>query len=508
MSNESANKRIAKNTLFLYMRMVLIMVVSLYTTRVVLNTLGVEDYGIYNIVSGITVLFAFLSFSMTSASIRFLSYALGKDDKDQQINVFNVLINSFAIISALGLIGLETIGLWFVDNQLNIPIDRTDAVTWLYQCSIIIFLSNIIRIPFHSMVIAHERMSFYAYLSIVEAVLKLVIVYLLQISPGDKLIVYSILMVVVSIITLVFYLWYCVAKFDTCKLRTVVDLKLYKQLLSFMGWSAINGGSVLVSQQMSSIIANIYCGVIANAAMGIANTVGSAIYSFISNFQTAFNPRLIKLYALEEKSELEKLVVRASIFSLYLLLLLAVPIVMEMEYILGLWLSEVPTYTIELCKLILVYNMIDAIQAPLWMYINASGNIRAYTIVNSTLFLLTIPVSYLLLQAGYSVYWVLIVKVLCNVLGSIYRLLLLKTKYKFKVGVYLNNALVPSMVVVAFSFVCSYLVKDFITYNYPLLTMVISMLLVLVFAMTLGLRHSERIIIMEFVKSKIVSLKY
>lgn len=479
------------------------MVVSLYTTRVVLNVLGVEDFGIYNVVASVTILFAFLSHAMTSSSIRFLSFSIGGESKDQQRKVFGALLGSFGIIAIIGVVCLETIGLWLLTNKLTIPIERLGAAQYAYQCTIVVFIINFIRIPYHAAIIAYEQMSFYAILSIVEAVMKLLLAYVIMISPGDKLVTYSVCLIGVSIITLVCSIYYCRKQFDICEFSVVSDKKIYQSLLGFMGWSAVGGGAVLITQQVVTIVVNLFCGVIANAAMGIANQVGGAINSFVANFQTAFNPQLIKLYASNESKELQKLIVRSSLYSFYLFILIAIPFIVEAESVLQLWLGNVPEYAVGLCQLMLVYYMIDAIQAPLWMYINATGDIKKYTIVNGSLFLLTIPVTYVLLDHGLSVYWALVVKVICDILCCVYRLGLMKIKFQFPIQIYIKNVLCPAIIVISLVALTIILFKMYIPYGNAILTLLCSGLITLLYICTIGLQREDKRLLIEMLKTRL-----
>ena len=358
-------KRIAKNTIFLYVRMIITMLITLYTSRVILNVLGVEDYGVYNIIAGIVVLLAFLQTAMTNASQRYITYELGKGELESVKKVFSMSMTTHITISLLIFFLAETIGLWFINTQLNIPANRMLAANWVYQFSILTFIVNLIRIPYNASIIAYENMSFYAYISIIESILKLLIVYVLCISPSDKLILYAILLCGVAIICTFIYKIYCCKKFLTCNYTYFWDKKLYWQLMRFSGWTMLGGISNVSAQQGGNILLNMYNGVVSNAAFGIANQVSYAVYAFSSNFQIAFNPQITKLHAVGDSLHLNNLVNKASLFSYYLMLLFAVPFMINTEIILKLWLKNVPEYTVGFCQLMVVYQLIDAFQAPL-----------------------------------------------------------------------------------------------------------------------------------------------
>lgn len=339
-------KRIAKNTIFLYVRMIITMLITLYTSRVILNVLGVEDYGVYNIIAGIVVLLAFLQTAMTNASQRYITYELGKGELESVKKVFSMSMTTHITISLLIFFLAETIGLWFINTQLNIPANRMLAANWVYQFSILTFIVNLIRIPYNASIIAYENMSFYAYISIIESILKLLIVYVLCISPSDKLILYAILLCGVAIICTFIYKIYCCKKFLTCNYTYFWDKKLYWQLMRFSGWTMLGGISNVSAQQGGNILLNMYNGVVSNAAFGIANQVSYAVYAFSSNFQIAFNPQITKLHAVGDSLHLNNLVNKASLFSYYLMLLFAVPFMINTEIILKLWLKNVPEYTV------------------------------------------------------------------------------------------------------------------------------------------------------------------
>ena len=414
-------KRIAKNTIFLYVRMIITMLITLYTSRVILNVLGVEDYGVYNIIAGIVVLLAFLQTAMTNASQRYITYELGKGELESVKKVFSMSMTTHITISLLIFFLAETIGLWFINTQLNIPANRMLAANWVYQFSILTFIVNLIRIPYNASIIAYENMSFYAYISIIESILKLLIVYVLCISPSDKLILYAILLCGVAIICTFIYKIYCCKKFLTCNYTYFWDKKLYWQLMRFSGWTMLGGISNVSAQQGGNILLNMYNGVVSNAAFGIANQVSYAVYAFSSNFQIAFNPQITKLHAVGDSLHLNNLVNKASLFSYYLMLLFAVPFMINTEIILKLWLKNVPEYTVGFCQLMVVYQLIDAFQAPLNTLIFSTGKIKNYNIWLSALIFCNIPLSLYLLSIGKSPYYVLGIRAGINLLTAIIR---------------------------------------------------------------------------------------
>ena len=296
------NKRIAKNTLMLYVKMGVMMLVQLYTSRVVLQTLGVDDFGIYNVVGGVVVLFSFLNAAMSSATQRFLNFELGKGDLVQVGRVFSMSLTVHFCIAGLVLLLAETVGLWFLNSELNIPAERMVAANWVYQFSVATTLLGILLVPYNATIIAHERMGFYAWTSIVKAVLLLVIVYFLSIGEVDKLILYAGLVFAVNALMQGVYIVYCRRAFSkTALYRPFFDRELFRRLISFSGWSLFGGVADMCNSQGINMVMNIFCGVAVNAAMGIANQVNAAVYQFVSNFQIAFNPQLVKSYAANER---------------------------------------------------------------------------------------------------------------------------------------------------------------------------------------------------------------
>lgn len=420
-----SNKRIAKNTFFLYIRTFIIMFVTLYTSRVVLQTLWETDFGIYNIVGSVVVLFSFLNSAMSSATLRFLNYELGRKNINGVKRIFSMSLTAYITIALLIVVLAETIGAYFVYTKLNIPKDRFIAALWVYHFSILSCCVSILRIPYNAIIIAYERMSFYAYISIVEAVLKLLLVYLLLIVQHDKLILYSILMFVVVLIMNLAYKYFCNKKFSVSHYSFFWDAKLYKELVCFSGWSMLGSLANVGSNQGVNIVINVFCGVAVNAAMGIAHQVHAAVNTFIANFQTAFVPQIIKSYAEENRNYFLSLIFRTSRFSYFLIFLIGFPLILCCRPILEFWLTVIPKYAVEFTQLIVIFCMIDAVSGPLWNSVQATGKIRNYQILISILISLNIPVSFALLYFDFSPVYVIIAKVGLNILTLLVRVLYL-----------------------------------------------------------------------------------
>ena len=455
------NKRIAKNAIVLYLRMILVMLVSLYTSRIILNTLGVNDFGIYNIVGGVVILFSILTNSMSLSTQRFITFELGRKDFIQLKKVFSASLTVNLIIAGITLLFSETIGLWFVNTYLNIPTDRMHAANWVYQFTIIIFISSIIRVPYSATIIAYEKMSFYAYLSIVEVVLKLVVVFLLQAFATDKLILFGFLMCFVSIFMIILHIFYCNHNFKCTQYKFYYDKGLFKQLINFSSWNLYASVANIGKTQGINILFNIFYGVVVNAAMGITNQVQAAINGIVSSFQVAFNPQIVKLYAANEKENLMKLILNTSKYSYFLMLLISLPILFNMEFVLRIWLKTVPVYAVEFCQLTIIYLLLESISGPFWMTVQATGNIKWYSIVCESLVLLNVPIAYLLLKLKYEPYICLFAMIIMGFIVLIYRLKFMKILINFNVKTFLSNVFFKIIVVTLISITLPF----FITYS-------------------------------------------
>ena len=401
MSNSANNKRIAKNTALLYVRMLLIMGVTLYTSRVVLNTLGVEDFGIYNVVGGIVVMFSFLNSAMSSATQRYLSFALGQKDHVQFKKVFNHSIYIHLFIAFFIVLLAETVGLWFLETQLIIPSDRMDAARWVYQFSVLTFVVSVIQTPYNASIISHEKMNIYAYGSILEVSLKLGVVYLLLISGFDKLKLYAILVFLVSFLMTLIYSVYCSFKLKGCQYQLYFERKLFNSLFAFSGWNLFGNLAWVTMGQGSNMLLNMFFGPTVNASRGIAFQINAAISSFIGNFRTAINPQIIKSYSLGNREYMNNLVFEGAKYSYFLLLFLTLPVLLETEFVLKIWLKIVPVYAVLFCQLILINTLIQSFDASFGIVFQAMGRIKETQLLGTLIYLLVLPISYLFLKMGY-----------------------------------------------------------------------------------------------------------
>lgn len=358
------NKRIAKNTFLLYFRMLFTMGVSLYTSRVVLNTLGVEDFGIYNVVGGVVVMFSFLNSSLATATQRFLNYEMGQGNALKLEKVFSIALTGHYLIALSVILLAETIGLWFVSTQLEIPAERMHAALWVYQFSILTLAVSIISVPYNAVIIAHERMKVFAYVSIAEVSLKLTVVFLLVYLSFDKLVLYAFLLLVVAVIVRMIYATYCKRNFTECKYRFIFEKDLFAQMFCFSGWMFTGTLSNLFSSQGVNILINMFFGPIQNAARGIAYQIQGTVNAFVTNFMVAVQPQIVKSYSQGNYSYMYKLVFMASRYSFYLLFLLSLPVLLQTQYLLQLWLKNVPDYSVLFTQLVVIDLLINSSFTP------------------------------------------------------------------------------------------------------------------------------------------------
>lgn len=441
VNSSEKNKRIAKNTLLLYFRMLFMMAVNLYTSRVVLNALGVEDFGIYNVVGGVVAMFSMLSGSLSAAITRFITYELGKGNQESLKKIFSSSVTIQIGLAILIIVVAEATGVWFLNVKMNIPDVRITAANWVFQLSILTFTINLISVPYNASIIAHERMSAFAYISILEAIGKLAIAFMIVISPIDKLIFYAILMCSVALIVRLTYGAYCKRHFKECTYHFIFDKELLKRMFNFAGWNFIGASAGILRDQGVNVIINLFCGPVVNAARGIAIQVNNAVQGFVSNFMTALNPQIIKSYASQDKNYLKNLLFRGSRYSFFLLYILSLPIIIEADSILAWWLECVPEHATIFVRLILFLALIDAISYPLITAILATGDIKRYSLLAGGFNLLNFPLSYLFLYLGNPPECTVIIAIIISVGCLIIRLIILNEKLGISFKQYFNKVL-------------------------------------------------------------------
>lgn len=496
MSDTSANnKRIAKNTLLLYVRMLLTIVVGLYTSRVVLNTLGVSDYGIYNVVGGIVAMLAFLNSALTAASQRFISFELGRGDKQKLKTIFCMSVTIHAVLAIIIFIIAETIGLWFVNTHLNIEPIRMTAANWVYQCSILTFMLTIVSVPYNSCIVAHEHMNAFAYVSILEVILKLLIVYLLLVINYDKLIIYGILVLCVAFIIRLIYGLYCKRHFEECTYHFTFDKTLFKEMFSFAGWSVVGNLGFSFKDQVANVILNIFFGTVVNAARGIALQVNGIISNFSNNFIMALNPQITKQYAAGDIGNSMKLVYAGCRYSFFLLALIAIPVMINLDYVLKLWLGNVPEYTSEFLQLALCAALINSMASPLVTALQATGNIKGFQISICIVMLLELPMAYLILYLGGKPYMAMYPTIFVVFVGLFVRFIILrKLVPSYKLRYFALTIVGRNIIIGTICYIVAKAIHGLFNTNFLslIMTTLISCVVTSVIIYLFGISHNER----------------
>lgn len=501
LSNQSQNnKRIAKNTLFLYFRMLLLMVVNLYTSRVILQALGVEDFGIYNVVGGVVAMFSVISGSLSAAISRFLTFELGQRNIDKLKRVFSASVTIQLLLSLLIIILAESIGFWFLNTQMTIPEDRIVAANWVMQFSLFTFVINLISVPYNAAIIAHERMAAFAYVSIFEGVGKLGIAFIILLSPIDRLVFYALLMCILAVIIRFLYGIYCKKNFEECEYHFRWDKEVLNKMFGFAGWNFLGASSGVLRDQGGNIVINIFCGPTVNAARGIAAQVNHAISGFTTNFMTALNPQITKSYASGDYQYMMALIYQGARLSYYMLLLLSLPVLVDTHYILGLWLHHVPEHTVLFVRLILIFVLSESISNPLITVMLATGNIRNYQIVVGGLQMMNLPISYVLLRIGMIPETVMIVAIIISQLCLIARLFMLRRMINLNICEYIKKVWMNVVVVSILSTIVPFLLNEvteesFIRFIWLTIVCLINVVMVEFFV---GCNSNER----EFVTTK------
>lgn len=509
-TNVSSNRRIVKNTLVLYCRLLLTIAVTLYTSRIILEQLGIEDYGIYSVVAGVVTMFSFFNNSMSTATQRYLTYELGKGDMQQLKNVFAASLNIHIFIGIIIIIFAETIGLWVVNCQLVIPESRIFAANVTYQIAVMSFFINIIQVPYNATLIAHERMSIYAYLSVVEVLLKLLIVCLLCLSSWDKLIVYSLFLLLVCIFIRGLYQVYCRRHFEECHASFFWDKDLYKKMTSFAGWNVLGSVAWILRGQGLDVLLNTFWGPTINAARGISNQISSAVYGFASNFMVALNPQITKHYAQGNIKEMETLAFIGARGGCLLLLGLGLPVMMTIDYILSIWLVEVPDYAASFVVLMLIDAIVGNTMGSTFITsLMATGNISKYQMVVSSIILLVVPIGYCVLCLGADATAVFYIIIAINAISGFVRILYCRKQIGFSLKGFFYRVVAPIFFTIIFALpipifyrMYFYVTDDFFS---ALCLFLISFFSIAVFAFLIGFNAQEKRMLIDIVKAKIHS---
>lgn len=503
--NAETNKRLAQNTLLLYFRQILVMAISLYTVRIVLEALGEIDYGIYNVVGGFVSMFNIISSSIAVAISRYLTIEIGCNNLKRAKEIFSTSIIILLMISILLWILMETIGVWFVSSKMVMPIERLPNAVWVLRFSLLAFIINLLSVPYNAIIIAYERMSIFAKISILEVLLRLLVAYILLISLIDKLILYACLTTLAALIIRAVYGVYCKRHFEESRFAFVFNKSLIRSMSSFTGWSFIGGGIVILKDQGGNLLLNLFGGPIVNAARGIAMQVNTGVFSFVSNFMMASNPMITKSYAQGDRSTMHKLILRTQKFGFFILLILLLPLCASIEYVLELWLIEVPAHTVNFIILILLYTLVECFTTPICTGIIAQGEIKIYEISLSIIYTVNIIAAYICLKIGMTVEIVFILNIIFKIFVLIALLWQSKVKYDFPIEKFTKEVLKPCILIFALSGLityfgpwassetfCNFLLKTVIIVNYTSLIIFF-----------IGMTKNERLFLVEILKKRL-----
>lgn len=445
--NQSNNKQIAKNTLMLYIRMFFLMAVNLYTSRVTLEALGVDDYGVYNAVAGFIAMFAMISGSLSGSISRYITYILGQGNNQRLHDVFSTSVFIMLGLAFIIVVLVESLGVWFLNSHMSIPEGREVAANWVLQFALLTLIFNLWSTPYNATLIAHEKMDAFAYIGIFEGCATLLIAFLIIVSPIDTLIYYALLMLLLAIVVRIIYALYCKKHFEECTLSWHFDIPLFKEMFSFAGWNFIGFTSGILRDQGINILFNVYNGPVVNAARGLAMQVNTALTKFSQSFYTAVQPQITKSYAVGNIEESHSLVLRSSRLAYFLLMLISIPVIAEADYILALWLKDVPEHTVMFVRIIIINSLIESLSHPLIYLMLATGNIKKYQIIVGSINLLIFPLAWGLLLLGYKPEIVQSSIILFSIVALTIRLVLLKQMTGFSIRRFLKSTILKCSLV-------------------------------------------------------------
>lgn len=507
--NSEANKRIVKNTMLLYVRMGVMMVISFFTARITLEALGVTDYGINNVVGGLVSLFSIISNSLSVSVSRFMTFGLGKGDKKNLNTIFSTALNIHIILALIVVIAIEIIGVWFLNNKMDIPDNRLTAAHWVLQCSTFMFAIGLLSVPYNAAIIAHERMDIYAYFTIFDAFSKLAVIFAIKYYDGDKLILLAIISMIPTLIKQFYYWYYSKKHFEECTYHAIWNKSVFKKMFGFAGWNFIGASSAQIKDQGVNIAINMFSGPAMNAARGIAMQVNFIIGQFASNFMIAINPQITKEFAAGNLSRMHKLIFNGTRFTYFLFLLLSIPIFFEIETILQIWLGQVPEHTVLFARLVILLSLSEVISNTLITAQLATGKIRNYQIVVGGTQLLNFPISYLLLKAGYFPEITVIVAIIISQICFFERLLFLRKmvslpSYRYFKEVYLKLILVTALAAIMPA-ITHVIIEDQKTRF--LTTCIVSIIVSFVVIYIIGLRKEEKSKAIRYIKKTLRKFK-
>lgn len=504
-STAENNKRIARNSLLLYFRMFIVMCIQLYTSRIILKTLGVVDFGIYGVVGGIVTMFAFLNGALGSATSRYFTFELGKGNLEKLRKVFCLSVVNHIIIAIIILLLSETVGLWFLYEKMVIPTERMYAALWVFHISVLTACFSLTQVPYTAAIIAHERMGIYAYVGLVEVILKLAVVYAITYSPIDKLIFYAISLFILQVTVMMIYRFYCIRSYNECHFKLYKDKQLSKEMLQYASYDLIGNASVMVQGQGLNIILNMFAGPVANAARAIAFQVQGAVTQFSNNFMTAVRPQIIKYYAQNDIENMMKLVYQSSILCYVLLLMLILPLSLRIDYILKLWLGNYPDYTPSFTILVLINTLISAFRNPRTTIFHATGNIKLSNIITGGILCCSFPIGYILMRLNYHPNFIFGGMVFTTIMADISNLLILKRYIKYSIKKFLIKVHIPCIAITSLSiipiFICHHLLSE--TFINLINLILITIIIISFTTFYLGLKKEVRKKYLVMAKEKI-----
>lgn len=508
----SENKRIAKNSVLLYIRLAVVMVGGLYISRIILDALGASDYGLYNVVGGFVTMFTIVSSSLTAATSRFITFELGKNDMERLKTVFSISVSIHIVLSIILFVILESFGVWYLNEKMVVEPGRLIAANYVLQFSIVSLLFNMLNIPYNAALMAHEHMDFYAYVSIFEVLARLVISLALPFLPSDALIAYAFFIMLLAVVVRILYIWYCKRNFEECSYTIKKDKEMLRGIFVFSGWNFIGATSGILKRHGNNIVLNLFGGTVVNAAYGLAMQVTSAVINFSSGVQNAINPQIIKQYSIKNMEYMYKLIFYGSRTSFYFMMFVFIPVFLNTDTILGLWLKEVPKNTTIFLQISLIICLIDTWSGPLVTAMLATANIKTYQLVVGGTDILCLPLSYICLREGLAPYWVFIVMLIISFVTLLLRLVMLKGMINLPSTSFLLRIVGKTSIVCLISLLLSYWMCSMIVMSnvfwkiilYSIISIVISLLVIGLF----DTNKKERALVMSFVRKRVRNDSY
>lgn len=499
-SSNKNNKRIAKNTIYLYFRMFLNMAITLYTSRVVLKVLGIDDFGIYNVVGGLVTMFSIMSGALSDSVSRFLSIELGKKDVNKFKKVFISSVNIHIILALIVFVSVETVGLWFLNNGLNINADKMNVANWVFQFSVLTFVINLLSIPYNASIISNEKMAVYAYISIIEVVLKLLVAIVL-VFFDNRLIAYSAMLFMVSVLLRIIYVVYCKRMLSACVYELYWDTAIMKSMIGFASWNFLGNIANIFKTQGVSILVNIFFSTVINAAQGVAVQVSNAIEQFSSNFMKALTPQIVKSYAVNDTNRVINLSSEGTRFSFYMLSIIILPVFMSIDAILHLWLTEVPIWADVFTKIILCIMLLETLSKTLITIIQASGNVKKYQIGISFIIFMNFPISYVVLKSGGNPSSIYYVQLLVCFVCLLWRLYIVQSLINMNICQYAKKTFAQPIILLAISFgIYGILLHIFNNAFFQIIGYIIGFILNIMCIYYWGLNEKEKSLIVNYIK--------